>query len=125
MLSELSTDNEGRYSAYLGISIPQCLIQIIRHTQAQFSASNRSMLTMSEMNELCPRELEIIQKYDLSMEGSEDWDENRWDEYEIDHWDLEEELRERYYEIFPAKEMEESEEDKEEARKLSEEEEAA
>ena len=75
--------------------------------------------------ELSPREREIIQKYDLSMEGSEDWDENRWDEYEINNWDLEQELRERYYEIFPAKEMEESEDDKEEARRWLEEEEAA
>ena len=71
------------------------------------------------------RERDIIQKYDLSMEGCEDWDLNRWEEYEIDMWDLKQELMGRFYEIFPTNDMEETEEDKEEARRLLEEEEDA
>ena len=59
------------------------------------------------------------------MEECKDWDLNGWDEYEIDTWDLKQELMGRFYEIFPTNDMEETGEDKEEARRLSEEEEDA
>ena len=82
------------------------------------------MQIMSDI-EVSPRERDIIQKYDLSMEGCEDWDLNRWEEYKIDMWDLKQELMGMFYEIFPANDMEETEEDREEARRLLEEEEDA
>ena len=69
-----------------------------------------------------PRERDIILKYDLDMEGCEDWDLNRWEEYEIDTWNLKQELMGRYYQIFPSYEEGETEEDKEEREKWEEEE---
>ena len=78
------------------------------------------MQIMSDI-EVSPRERDKIQKYDLSMEECKDWDLNGWDEYEIDTWDLKQELMGRFYEIFPTNDMEETEEDKEEARRLLEE----
>ena len=72
-----------------------------------------------------PRERDIILKYDLDMEGCEDWDLNRWEEYEIDTWNLKQELMGRYYQIFPSYEEGETEEDKEEREKWEEEEEIA
>ena len=44
------------------------------------------------MNEECTSEQDIIQKYNLNMEGSETWDEERWEEYEHDRWMLDQEL---------------------------------
>ena len=72
-----------------------------------------------------PRERDIILKYDLDMEGCEHWDLNRWEEYEIDTWNLKQELMGRYYQIFPSYEEGETEEDKEERDKWEEEEEIA
>ena len=80
--------------------------------------------TMSDIK-VSPRERDIILKYDLDMEGCEDWDLNRWEEYEIDTWNLKQELMGRYYQIFPSYEEGETEEDKEEREKWEEEEEIA
>ena len=33
------------------------------------------------------------------MEGSKFWDENRWEEYKINRWDLEQELSERSFQL--------------------------
>ena len=58
--------------------------------------------------EVSPRERGIIQKYNLSMDGCEDRDLNRWDEYKIDMWDLKQELMGMFYKIFPTNDMEET-----------------
>ena len=71
-------------------------------------------------------ERDIIQKYDLDMEGCEDWDVNRWEDYEGNIWNLRDELKGRYDQIFPSLyEDLETEEDKEEREKWEEEEEEA
>ena len=77
------------------------------------------------MNEECTSEQDIIQKYDLNMEGSETWDEERWEKYEHDRWMIEQELGERYYELFASEMEEETEDDKEVTRIWREEEEIA
>ena len=59
------------------------------------------------------------------MEGSETWDEERWEEYEHDRWMLEQELGERYYDLFASEMEEETEDDKEVTRIWREEEEIA
>ena len=71
-------------------------------------------------------ERDIIQKYDLDMSGCEDWDMIRWENYESDRWNLEDELRGRFEEIFPpVHEDWETEEDKEERKRWEEEEKEA
>ena len=76
--------------------------------------------------EVTQSEHDIIQKYDLDMSGCEDWDEIRWENYEGDIWNLQDELRGRFEQIFPPSyEDLETEEDKEEKKRWEEEEEEA
>ena len=59
------------------------------------------------------------------MEGSETWDEDRWEEYKHDRWMLEQELGEIYYKLYASEMEEENEDVKEVTRVWREEEEIA
>ena len=72
---------------------------------------------MNTPTEDCTSEQDIIQKYDLNMDGGETWSEDIWEEHEHDRWVLKQELGERYYELFEG-ETEEQTEDEEEVNRI-------
>ena len=79
---------------------------------------------MSDIN-ISQAERDIIQKYDLDMEGCEDWDMIKWENYESNKWHLHDELRGRFEEIFPPDNDWETDEYKEDMKRWEEEEKEA
>ena len=43
---------------------------------------------------------DVIQKYIMNIEGSNQWDEARWEEYKHDRWLLIKELGDDYYKLY-------------------------
>ena len=91
---------------------------------AKSAHSSTMALVMSDIN-ISQTERDIIQKYDINMEGCDDWDLSQWENFEDNKWHLYDELKERFEEIFPPNYEREDKEEKGEMERLEEEEKEA